>query len=134
VAALIASRDTALADLARVTGERDASRTEAAGLTATVADLEAAKARLITESEALTLALAAARDEIDANAEAARLAAARREALEALVADLQAEGRRPMPRRWRPPRPRSPMPRPPGWPMRRRWRRCASGCRGRMPN
>jgi chemotaxis protein MotB len=66
VAALIASRDTALADLARVTDERDASQTEAAGLTATVADLEAAKARLITESEAMTLALAKARDEIDA--------------------------------------------------------------------
>ncbi len=50
--------------------------------------------RLITEQEALNLALARARDEIDAQAEAARLAAARREALEAMIADLQSHGGR----------------------------------------
>jgi chemotaxis protein MotB len=38
----------------------------------------------------MQIALAKARDEIDASAEAARLAAARREALEALLADLRA--------------------------------------------
>lgn len=50
-------------------------------------------ARLTDEKTALDSALAAARTEIDAAAEAARLAAARREALEALVADLQAKGK-----------------------------------------
>ena len=77
------------AQVATLLAERDAARGEASALTASVADLEAAKAKLITDSEALTLALAKARDEVDANAEAARLAAARREALEALVADLR---------------------------------------------
>lgn len=48
-------------------------------------DLAAERARL-RASEA---AVAAARTEIDAQAEAARLAAARREALEALLADLR---------------------------------------------
>lgn len=49
--------------------------------------------RLTDEKSALNLALADARSEIDAAAEAARLAAARREALEALVSDLQAKGK-----------------------------------------
>tara|TARA_R110002051_G_scaffold93824_2_gene163620 strand:+ start:38571 stop:40709 length:2139 start_codon:yes stop_codon:yes gene_type:complete len=61
-----------------------AQRTEA---TAQISDLQADQARLISEQEALNLALAQARTEIDAGVEAARLAAARREALEALVAD-----------------------------------------------
>ena len=70
VAALLSERDTALG---------------------TVADLEAEQGRLLSEQEALNLALAQARSEIDAGVEAARLAAARREALEALIADLRAE-------------------------------------------
>ncbi|MFK7941628.1 MAG: peptidoglycan -binding protein [Paracoccaceae bacterium] len=45
----------------------------------------------VSEAEALNLALANARTEIDAQAEAARLAAARREALDAMVADLESE-------------------------------------------
>lgn len=60
-------------------------------LTTQVAGLEASEARLIDEREALQLALAQARDEIDAEAEAARLAAARTQAVEALMADLRAE-------------------------------------------
>jgi chemotaxis protein MotB len=80
------------AQVASLLAERDAARGEAAALTATVADLETAKTKLIDEGEALTLALAKAREEVDAGAEAARLAAARREALEALVADLRAKG------------------------------------------
>ncbi len=56
---------------------------------AQIADLEGREATLLSEQEALNLALAAARDEIDAGAEAARLAAARREALEAMIADLE---------------------------------------------
>lgn len=76
--------------------ERDAARGEGARLQATLDEVEAARAQLLTEQEALNLALATARGEIDAAAETARLAAARREALEALVADLrarEAEGR-----------------------------------------
>ncbi len=68
VAALIAARDEAVARGDALAGE---------------------KAQLLTEQEALNLALAQARTEIDANAEAARLAAARSEALEALLADLR---------------------------------------------
>jgi len=46
---------------------------------------------LLSDRQALDLALASARSEIDAQAETARLAAARREALDALVADLRAQ-------------------------------------------
>ena len=77
------------AQVATLLAERDVARGEVGALTASVADLEAAQARLISEQEALQLAIAKARDEIDAGAEAARLAAARREALEALLADLR---------------------------------------------
>ena len=55
-----------------------------------VADLEAREATLLTEQEALNTALAASRAETDAQSEQARLAAARREALEVLMADLRA--------------------------------------------
>ncbi|MGC8202031.1 peptidoglycan -binding protein [Aliiroseovarius sp. PTFE2010] len=70
VAALLSERDAALGQMAA---------------------LEQAQTRLIDEQEALNLALANARQEIDAQAEAARLAAARREALEALIASLESD-------------------------------------------
>ncbi len=54
-----------------------------------IADLEGARDALLTRQEALQLALAGLRDEVDSQAEAARLAAAKRQALDALVADLQ---------------------------------------------
>ena len=97
----------------RLTGERDARvlalaeansqitgfQAQVAGLLADrtaarqqVAGLEQRQTEMMTQQEALDLALATARDEIDAGAEAARLAAARREALEALVADLRTQG------------------------------------------
>ncbi len=72
------------AQVAALLSERDAAL-------GTVAELEAEQGRLLSEQEALNLALAQARTEIDAGVEAARLAAARREALEALIADLRAE-------------------------------------------
>ncbi|PLS19882.1 peptidoglycan -binding protein [Neptunicoccus cionae] len=53
--------------------------------------LEQANLTVISEKEALQLALAQARTEIDESAEAARLAAAKREALEGLIADLRAD-------------------------------------------
>ncbi len=54
-----------------------------------IAALETQRDELLSEQEALNLALAQSRQEIDAQTEAARLAAARREALEALVAELE---------------------------------------------
>ncbi|MGA0541173.1 peptidoglycan -binding protein [Neotabrizicola sp. VNH66] len=92
VATLLSARDKALEGLALVTGERDTATARAEGLAATVADLEAAKAKLITDAEAMQLALAKARDEVDAEAEAARLAAARTEALTALLDEMRAKG------------------------------------------
>ncbi|WP_171206276.1 peptidoglycan -binding protein [Ruegeria sp. HKCCA0235A] len=68
VAALLAEQEQALGDIAALETERE---------------------QLLTEKEALNLALAQSREEIDAQTEAARLAAARREALEAMVADLE---------------------------------------------
>jgi chemotaxis protein MotB len=77
------------AQVAALLVERNTARDAAAKLTTSVAELEAARAKLVNEADAMTLALAKARDEIDAGAEAARLAAARREALEALLAETQ---------------------------------------------
>lgn len=77
------------AQVATLLSERDQALAEGVALSATVEGLEAARAKLISDQEALNLALAKARDEIDEGAEAARLAAAKREALEALVADLE---------------------------------------------
>lgn len=80
------------AQVAALLVERDTARDEVGRLTASVADLEAARAKLVSEADTMTLALAKAREEVDANAEAARLAAARREALEALLAEEKARG------------------------------------------
>ena len=77
------------AQVATLLAERDAARGESVTLSASLTALEDAQNRLITEKEALDLALASARDEIDLATEAARLAAARREALDALIADLR---------------------------------------------
>ncbi|MFT4151794.1 MAG: peptidoglycan -binding protein [Paracoccaceae bacterium] len=79
------------AQVASLLAERDSARGQVTELTASVAALDAAQKKLITDKEALDLALAKARSEIDAGAEAARLAAARREALEALIADLKTQ-------------------------------------------
>ncbi len=79
------------AQVAALLVERDTARGEAERLTVSVADLEAARAKLITEADAMALALAKARDEVDANAEAARLAAARRDALQALLAEARSK-------------------------------------------
>ncbi|WP_299981934.1 peptidoglycan -binding protein [uncultured Ruegeria sp.] len=56
-----------------------------------ITSLETQRNELLNEQDALNLALAQSRQEIDAQAEAARLATARREALEALVADLESD-------------------------------------------
>ena len=62
---------------------------ERTDLRAAVTAGEAEAARLLSEQEALQAALARLRDERDTEAEAARLAAAQADALEALVADLR---------------------------------------------
>ena len=58
---------------------------------AQITALQGENAQILSDKEALDLALAAARDEISAGEQAARLAAARRDALEALITDLRAE-------------------------------------------
>lgn len=103
IATLTADRDATAAALeARTVALNSAQETitgfeaQVAGLLAdqetaqgTIAALETQRSEILTQQEQLNLALATARDEIDASAEAARLAAARREALEAMVADLE---------------------------------------------
>lgn len=64
---------------------------ERSDLRADVAALETENAEEVDAKEALQAALARARSEIDAEQEAARLAAARREALESTIASLEAE-------------------------------------------
>lgn len=82
----IVSFETQVAGLlAQTSGQKD----QIGGLTASVADLQAAQTKLISDKEAVALALAKARDEIDAGTEAARLAAARTAALQALIDDLK---------------------------------------------
>lgn len=98
IASLIAERDAQDQALAEAQSNITQFEAQVAGLLAerddalaNVAALEDTQAELLTEQDALNLALAQARTEIDAGTEAARLAAARREALEALVADLESE-------------------------------------------
>lgn len=79
------------AQVASLLSERNSALALSDEQSATIADLEAANARIISEQEALQLALARARDEIDVATQNARLAAARREALDALVAQLQTD-------------------------------------------
>ncbi|MEM7518489.1 MAG: peptidoglycan-binding protein, partial [Planctomycetota bacterium] len=91
----LSERDAAIASfeaqVATLLAERDDALAAGAELAANVEDLEAAQARLISEQEAMQLALGEARDEIDAQVEAARLAAAQADAMEALSEDLRAD-------------------------------------------
>ena len=83
VAALLADQERARGNIAALESQRDELLQQRGEL---LSEQEA----LLSEQEALNLALAQSRTEIDAQAEAARLAAARREALEALIAELEA--------------------------------------------
>ncbi|MEO8242819.1 MAG: peptidoglycan -binding protein [bacterium] len=77
------------AQVASLLALKDQQTGQIGTLTASLTDLQAAQSKLLTEKEALDLAVAKARDEISADQEAARLAAARRDALEAMVTDLK---------------------------------------------
>lgn len=79
-----AEADRLNAAMAALIKSRDDAQTRSA-------ELESALTETLTEREALAAALASTRTEMDAAVETARLAAARREAMEALVADLQAK-------------------------------------------
>jgi len=96
---LQAERDAQDQELSAAQARITDFETQVAGLLAQRADaqvaigaLEAAQADLLSQREALNLALAHTRTEVDAQLEAARLAAAQREELEAMIADLQVEG------------------------------------------
>jgi len=79
------------AQVAGLLSDMNAARTNVANLEAEKSQLLADQADLMSQQDALNLALAQARSEIDAGTEEARLAAARREALEAMVAELETE-------------------------------------------
>jgi chemotaxis protein MotB len=103
IATLTAERDTQAQKLAEASNQITAFEAQVSGLLAQRDDalgtiaaleteqtrLETEQTRLLSEQEALNLALASNRSEIDAQSEAARLAASKREALEALITDLQ---------------------------------------------
>jgi chemotaxis protein MotB len=96
IARLTIERDTLIADVSNAQSRITGFEAQVAGLLAqrreaegTIIGLEAREAELVSNQEALNLAIAQARTEIDASAEAARFAAARREALEAMIANLE---------------------------------------------
>lgn len=98
IASLTSQLTTAQGDLAAAQGKIASFEEQVASLLAErdkalgrVGDLETAQAKLLSEQEAMQLALAKARTEVDAQSEQARLAAARREALEALLEQLRRE-------------------------------------------
>ena len=99
VSSLTVERDQRAAELeaaqTRITGfeaQVAALLAEQQRTQARIGALEDQRQQLLSEQEALNLALAQSRNEIDAQTEAARLAAARREALEAMLADLEKTG------------------------------------------
>ncbi len=100
ITVLTSERDKALTALRGANAKIASFEEQVAGLLAaqsqdgaTIATLEITRETLLSEQEALNLALASARDEIDQAAEEARRKAAEREALEALIASLQTQKR-----------------------------------------
>ena len=91
IASLLAERDRMVGEIAAAEEGARERRGEITQLRARISSLEAAETRAISEREALQLTLARLRDEISAETEAARLAAAQADAMEALVASLRAE-------------------------------------------
>ena len=79
------------AQVASLLSQRDQALGQGQALDAKLSELNAQHSKLISDQEALQLALAKARSEIDSQTEQARLAAARKDALNALVADLKTQ-------------------------------------------
>ena len=77
------------AQVASLLSQRDQAQALGETLTAKLSELDAQHSKLISDQEALQLALAKARTEVDSQTEQARLAAARKDALNALIADLK---------------------------------------------
>ena len=91
-------RDTTQQELVNAQAKITSFEAQVAGLlksqsekTAQIADLEGEKSLLMSQQEALNLALATARSEIDKSVEEARRKAAERAAFEALIASLKSE-------------------------------------------
>ncbi len=91
VATLTTEREEAAARIADFEAQVASLIARNTDLTGALEASEARSAERLSAAEALEASLAQARTEIDAQTEAARLAAARREALEAMVADLEAD-------------------------------------------
>jgi chemotaxis protein MotB len=89
VATLLSERDQLRIEQAALSDDLAAAEGQNTAMAARISEAEAANLRIMSEKEALQLALAKARDEIDQSVEEARLAAAKREALEALIAETQ---------------------------------------------
>ena len=99
ISRLTGERDALSADLSNAQTQITRFEAQVSGLLAqrrdaegAIAALETRNAELMSSQEALNLALAQARDEIDERVQAARLAAARRDALDAMIAQLEADG------------------------------------------
>ena len=84
VAALLSRTGELESQAAQLGDTLAASEEDRAALQATLAETESARDQALSEAEALNLALAKLRTEVDAEAENARLAAARAEAFESL--------------------------------------------------
>jgi chemotaxis protein MotB len=96
IVSLLADREAQDAALAQAQTDITQFEAQVAGLLAdqdaaraNITALEDEKLQLLSDQDALNLALAQARSEIDSGVEQARLAAARREALESMIADLE---------------------------------------------
>jgi chemotaxis protein MotB len=91
IAALTSAGETAAAQIADFEAQVASLIARNTDLSGQVTAAETESAQRLSANEALEAALAQARGELDEGVEAARLAAARREALEALVASLRTE-------------------------------------------
>jgi chemotaxis protein MotB len=96
IVTLLGERDAQTAALNEAQSQITSFETQVAGLLSDrataveqIAGLELEQTRLVSEADALNLALAQARSEIDTQTEEARLAAAQADALQALVNDLE---------------------------------------------
>ena len=76
--------------VAGLLGQRDELAGRLSATEISLKELEQAQAQTLSDKEAVQLALAQARDEVNLQSEQARLAAAKREAMEALISELRA--------------------------------------------